>query len=275
MIKTLLVASACMLAVSAQAAELPQKYAEKGKVVVANMPNYPPMEFRDPATNNLMGLDIDIGRALAEQLGTEFEWSEIPFVQMMSALKTDRADMVLSGMSDLASRRDALDFVDYLETGAQFFILAENAEKFQKRTDLCGKSVGMSRRTSFPDQARAWSAEHCEAAGLPAVKIVGTEGSADARLQLRQGRVIAAMQGGETLPYIMSQKPGVYAVVGDPITTLHQGMAFSKKDTGLRDAVAAALGELMESGKYVEILKKWNLGDHALDEVLINGEPVS
>lgn len=274
MMKTLLVASACVLAVSAQAADLPQKYAEKGNVIVANMPNYPPMEFRDPATNELMGLDIDIGRALAEQLGTTFEWSEIPFVQMMSALETGRADMVLSGMSDLPSRRETLDFVDYLETGAQFFVLAENAEKFQERTDLCGKSVGMSRRTSFPDQAEAWSAEHCEAAGLPALKIVGTEGSADARLQLRQGRVIGALQGGETLPYIMSQDPGVYALVGEPITTLHQGMAFSTKDSGLRDAVAAALGELMESGEYMEILGKWELGDHALDRVLINGEPV-
>ena len=49
----------------AQAQDLPAKYAEKGKVVVANTPNYPPMEYRDPATNELMGLDIDLGKALA------------------------------------------------------------------------------------------------------------------------------------------------------------------------------------------------------------------
>ena len=46
---------------------------------------------------------------------------------------------------------------------------------------------------------------------------VGTEGSADARTQLRQGRIDAAVQGGETLPYIMDQEPNAYVPVGAPI----------------------------------------------------------
>ena len=228
MMKMLLTASACMIALGAQAQDLPAKYAEKGKVVVANTPNYPPMEYRDPATNELMGLDIDLGKALAAHLKTQVEWSEIGFEQMVSSLNTGRIDLVLSGMSDLPARRETMDFVDYMTSGAQFYVSAKRAAEFKEMTDFCGKTVGMSRRTSFPDEAAKWSAENCEAKGKPALNIVGTEGSADARTQLKQGRLDAAVQGSETLPYLLTLEPDTYAIVGTPFTSVYQGIGFAK-----------------------------------------------
>lgn len=273
--KAILAASACLLALSAQAADLPEKYVEAGKIIVANTPNYPPMEYRDPDTDVLTGLDIDLGHALAEKLGTTIEWSEIGFEQMGASLTTGRIDMILSGMSDLPGRRDTMDFVDYMRSGAQFYILASNAEKFPEMIDLCGEKIGMSRRTSFPDEAIKWSAANCEAQGKPDIEIVGTEGSADARSQLRQGRVAAAVQGSETLPYLMGLEPDTYALVGNPFTEVHQGMAFAKDATDLRDAVADALQELIASGEYEAIFDKYGLTDAMLDAVLINGEAVN
>lgn len=44
---------ACLAATSANAAGLPERIKSAGKVVVANQPNYPPMEYVDPATNEL------------------------------------------------------------------------------------------------------------------------------------------------------------------------------------------------------------------------------
>ena len=270
--KAILAASVSMLALGAQAADLPAKYAEAGKIVAANTPNYPPMEYRDPDTNVLTGLDIDLGEALVAKLGTTIEWAEIGFEQMGASLTTGRIDMILSGMSDLPGRRETMDFVDYMRSGAQFYILASNAEKFAEEADLCGQKIGMSRRTSFPDEAMKWSAEACEAQGKPNIEIIGTEGSADARAQLRQGRVMAAVQGSETLPYLMGLEPDTYALVGNPFTEVHQGMAFAKDATDLRDAVADALQALIESGEYKAIFDKYGLADAMLDAVLINGE---
>ena len=270
----LLAASACMFAFAAQAADLPAKYAEKGKVVAANTPNYPPMEYRDPATNELMGLDIDLGKAIAAQLGTEIEWSEIGFEQMVSSLATGRIDIVLSGMSDLPTRRESMDFVDYMRSGAQFYTAAARAGEFKELTDFCGKKIGMSRRTSFPDEAAAWSAKNCEANGKPALQIVGTEGSADARTQLKQGRLDGAVQGSETLPYLIQLEPDTYAVVGEPFTEVYQGIAFAKTAPDLRDAFAGALKSLMDSGEYKTIFDKYGLAGTMLDHVMINGEAV-
>ena len=274
MMKALLTASACMLAFGAQAQDLPAKYAEKGKVVAANTPNYPPMEYRDPATNELMGLDIDLGNALAKQMGTQIEWSEIGFEQMVPSLSTGRIDIVLSGMSDLPKRRETMDFVDYMRSGAQFYTSAKRAEEFKELTDFCGKTVGMSRRTSFPDEAAKWSAENCEAKGKPALNIVGTEGSADARTQLKQGRLDGAVQGSETLPYLLQLEADTYAIVGTPFTSVYQGIGFAKDAPELRDPFAAALKALMESGEYKAIFEKYGLADAALDAVMINGEAV-
>ena len=256
----------------AMAQQLPERIATKKTLVVANVPNYPPLEFKDPKSGTLTGLDIDLGNALAKKLGIEIKWEEISFEQMVSALTTGRADMILSGMSDLPGRRDTLDFVDYLESGAQFYTTNDRKDQYKTLTDLCGKTVGASRRTSFPNEMETWSKTACEGAGKPPLKIVGTEGSADARTQLRQKRLDAAVQGSETLPYLLNLEPNTYAIIGEPFTSVHQGMAFAKKDTQLRDAVAKAFGEMIKDGTYAEVLKKWELSSAKVDKVMINGE---
>lgn len=273
--RTALIAlTAILAATAAQADGLPDRIKTAGKVVVANQPNYPPMEYKDPATNTLMGVDIDLGVALAKQLGTTVEWADIGFEQMVSSLETGRVDLIHSGMSDLPKRRETLDFVDYMKSGAQFYTSASRKEEFKTLTDFCGKTVGMSRRTSFPDETAKWSAANCEAKGLPAIKVVGTEGSADARAQLKQGRLDAAVQGSETLPYLTNLEKDTYAVIGEPFTAVYQGIAFSKKDTALRDAYAAALKALMASGEYKAIYAKHGLEGTMIDGIYINGEAV-
>jgi polar amino acid transport system substrate-binding protein len=262
------------LATTAQAQALPDSIKTAKQITVANVPNYPPMEFKDPKTNTLTGLDIDLGKMLAEKLGTEMKWQEISFEQMVSSLTTGRADMILSGMTDTEERQKTLDFVNYLTTGAQFYTTSDNKDTIKEMTDLCGKSVGASRRTSFPGEMEKWSKANCEAAGKPALKVVGTDGSADARTQLRQKRLDAAVQGSETLPYLLTLEPGAYYVVGKAFTEQFQGMAFAKKDTALRDAVAGAMKTAIADGSYKAVLAKWGLEGNGLPSLMINGKVV-
>lgn len=263
------------LACAASAEGLPEKYKTAGKVVVANQPNYPPMEYVDPATNTLMGVDIDLGLALAKHLGVTVEWADIGFEQMVSSLETGRVDLIHSGMSDLPKRRETMDFVDYMKSGAQFYTVTARAGEFASIADFCGKTVGMSRRTSFPDEAKKWSDATCVANGKPELIVVGTEGSADARTQLKQGRLDGAVQGSETLPYLLTLEPDTYAVIGEPFTAVYQGIGFAKDATDLRDAYAAALSALIASGEYKAIFEKYGLGGTMLDAVRINGEPLN
>ncbi|MGU3576229.1 ABC transporter substrate-binding protein [Brucellaceae bacterium C25G] len=274
---TKLALSACAVVLAGHAAsaqELPERIAAKKEITIAVVPNYPPLEFKDPKTGELTGLDIDLGKALAKQLGVDVKWEEISFEQLVSSLNTGRADMIISGMSDMPGRRETLDFVDYLASGAQFYTGADRKDLYKTPADLCGKTVGASRRTSFPTEMEKWSKDVCEANGKPALKIVGTEGSADARTQLRQKRLDAAVQGSETLPYLMNMEPDTFHIIGEPFTTVHQGIAVTKKDTQLRDAVAKAMKDIMDNGSYDEVLKKWDLQSAGVKNVMINEEVV-
>lgn len=250
-------------------AGLPQAIKDKGFLNAGIMPNYPPMDFKDPATNQLTGIDYDLGMEIGKRLGITVKWQETAFEQMVSSLVTQRLDIVLSGMTDTAERQKTVDFVDYFRTGPQFYVMESN-KSIVAVSDLCGKKVGTSRRTTFPVEIAKWSAANCEAKGLPAIQVTGTDGSADARAQLRQARLDAAVQGSETLPYIQSQEPGAYRVIGEPLTTQLTGLGVSKNNPGLSAAIVDALNAMIADGTYAQILKKWDLKQGAVDKAVMN-----
>ena len=118
------------MSVSAMAIELPAEIAKRGSIKVALVPNYPPMEFRDPATNALSGFDIDLGEAIGRKLGVKIEWQETSFDQFMPSISTGRVDAILSGFTDYASRHETATFVDYLKSGPNFFVQQSRAAEF-------------------------------------------------------------------------------------------------------------------------------------------------
>jgi polar amino acid transport system substrate-binding protein len=265
--------AACLagaLAAGEAAAQIPENIRASGTLHLSVNAIYPPMEYKEPGTDKLVGLDIDLGEAIAQRLGLKIVWQESAFEQLIPSLQTSRTDFILSGLSDLPARRETMDFIDYMRSGGQFYTLT--ASPAQVPTDLCGKRVGTSRSTSFPAQIAAWSAANCEAAGKPAIEMVPAESTADARGQLKQGRIDAAVQGSETIPYAMALEPNAYRIVGAKFTTLYQGMAFRKSDVALRTAVTGAFAAMIADGSYGKIMAKWNLPANAVAAPLLNGE---
>ena len=256
------VASASVMAV-----ELPPEIVKQGSIKVAIVPNYPPLEFKDPATNTLTGFDVELGEALGKKLGLKIDWQQTSFDQMMPAIATGRVDAILSGMTDMASRQDTATFVDYLRNGPRFFVQQSRAAEFKDTAAFCGKKVGASRRTSFPKLIATWSDDNCSS---NPIQFVGTEGSADARTQLRQGRIDAAVQGGETLPYLMDLEPGTYVPVGDVFAVQFTGLALNIKEKALQQAVVEALDSLIADGTYRALLAKWKLTDYGVEKATIN-----
>lgn len=253
-------------------ANLPDAIRQSGTLNLMINATYAPMEYHDPATNELKGLDVDLAHGIAAKLGLKIVYSDVAFAALVPGLTTGRTEFILSGFSDRASRRETMDFVDYLKTGAQFFVPADSAAKAP--ADLCGKKVGTTRSTSFPDNIEAWSKQNCVAAGKPPVQYVPGENSIDVRNQLKQGRIDAAVQGSETLPYAMQNEPGKYRILGAPFTLGYQGIAFRKTDAALREAVMQALGGMMQDGSYQAILDKYGLGANALSTPLVNASPL-
>ena len=108
---TLTAALLAATALAAQAQSVPDRIKSAGKLVIATQPNYPPIALKDPATNQLTGFDIELGEAIAKELGLKAEWQETAFAQMLPSIQTGRVDMAMAGMSDLPARRESFDFV--------------------------------------------------------------------------------------------------------------------------------------------------------------------
>ncbi|MGK9165200.1 ABC transporter substrate-binding protein [Inquilinus limosus] len=265
-------AAAVLAAMPAGAQDLPARIKQAGKIVVGTNNNYPPIIFKDPATNELQGVDIDLAKAIAKQLGVEVEFQEIAFAQMLPSLQTGRIDMVMAGMSDTPARRDIADFVDYMKSGAQFYTITALAGEIKSTDDLCGKTVGASRSTNWPQQIGEWSDANCVAKGKPAITVVGTEGSADARTQLKTQRLQAAAQGNETLPYFQTLEPNTYVPIGEAFTESLVGIPVLKSEPQLRDAVKAAVEKLQADGTYDQILAKYGLQANKLPVALNQGK---
>ena len=262
-------AFAALLSIAAaRAAELPDQIKQAGALRLTVSSTYAPMEYRDPATNELTGFDIDLATEIAKRLSLKIVWSETAFAEIIPALQTKRADFVISGITDRLSRRETADFVDYLKTGPQFFVLTPSST--QAAIDLCGKKVGTTRSTIFPLEIEKWSKANCEAAGKPAVQFVPGENPIDVRNQLKQGRIDAAVQGSETLPHALKKEPGKYRVVGGPFSSGYQGIMFRKDDTALRQVVMDVLATMIADGAYQAILAKWDLAANAVTQPMLN-----
>lgn len=246
------------------------KVKQSGKLVIATMPNYPPITYKDTTTNKLTGFDIDLGEAIAAQLGVKVEWQEIQFAQMLPSLQTERVDTALAGMSDTVPRREVVDFVDYMRSGTQFYTGARQSATIKQATDLCGKKVGASRSTNNGQRIAEWSAANCEAKGKPAIEVVGTEGSADARNQLKTLRIDGSVQGNETLPYFQTLEPNTYVLLGEPLTEEITGLPVLKSKVELRDGIKAAMDELVKNGTYAKLLEKYGLTRNGVQEIKIN-----
>ena len=105
------------------------------------------------------------------------------------------------------------------------------------------------------------------------MQYVPGENSIDVRNQLKQGRIDAAVQGSETLPYAQSNEPGRYRVLGAPFTLGYQGIAFRKDAGALREAVTDALRGMIADGTYMAVLTKYGLAANAVAGPLLNAAP--
>lgn len=234
-------------------------------------PIYPPMEFVDPKSGEISGFDVDLGTAIAKQMGKDALWVTTSFAQLQSSLETGRGDVIISGMSDNPKRQQSMDFVDYVKSGPVFIVPESQASSFKSNMDVCGKKVAGSRSASFGGDVIKWSATNCEGAGLPAVNFEGVQDSNAARLGLKQGRYDVVVQGIETIAYQIQSEPGVYHIVDKPIMDTDVfGIGLKKDNPALRDAIASSLNALIDNGTYDQLLNKWGLVHNAVKSAQIN-----
>jgi polar amino acid transport system substrate-binding protein len=251
------------------AAMLPSDISEAGVVRVASGVSFPPMEYFDTDNKTVLGFDADLGKALGEVLGVEFEFHNTNFDGIIGGLSAGRYDLGLTSMIDKKERQESVDFVDYLSSGLAFMTLKGNPEGLTSEKDLCGHSVAVEKAATGDLVADDLSAD-CEKAGDEPIDKVPFPDQASAVQALKANRADAVLALDVTLAYNVTQDPESFEIPAEPFGLLPVGIPVPKDDTELRDAVQAALKKVQEEGVYDQLLAKWNLEDQSLEGAPIN-----
>ena len=102
--------------------------------------SFPPLEMLD-AQGQVIGLDADIARAIAADLGVQVEFVNIGFDGLYDALKAERVDLLLSGLPvDPHLTQDVAYSVNYFNAGQ---VLVTTDPAVQSLEDLTGQTVAV------------------------------------------------------------------------------------------------------------------------------------
>jgi polar amino acid transport system substrate-binding protein len=247
--------------------KLPKTYQDSKTIEVGSDIAYAPMEYYDTDGETVLGFDKELSDALAEQLGVTFHWNNASFDGLITQLASKKIDVVISGMSDTADRQKEVDFVDYYQAGAMILVQKGNPEGIQSLADLCGKTIAVQRGTTQEGYAEEQSKQCSEP-----IDILSFDRETEAMLQVKNGRAVAGMQDYPVATYNArtSGDGDDFEVVGEQIQAGPLGIAVAKDNTGLRDAIRAALQAVIDDGTYAKLIDKYQTPLGAVDQATVN-----
>lgn len=248
---------------------LPERVRTTKVLLVATDASYAPASSFAPDGRTIIGFEPDLGDALGLVLGVDVRFVHGDFSSLLPAVTGGRSDLAMSAITDTSERERDVDFVNYFRAGTSIVVRRGNRAGILDLAGLCGTRVAVEKGTTQVDLL-ARSQRQC---GSRPIEVSSFATNADALLQLRTGRVQA----------VLNDYPPAVALSTDPrtrsqyqlaSTTQYEpglyGIAVAKDDTQLRDAVAAALDQLVRSGAYDDILRRWDVSDGAVRSGSIN-----
>lgn len=217
----------------------------------------PPLEFYGNGQQPT-GSDIDLGNAIARELGLQPAWINTAFAGIIPALQAGHCDAILSQLFDKPSRRAVVNFVDYMNSGEAILVRMGNPGHIAGLSGLCGLTVAAETGTTIADYLTQQS-KTCVAQGKRPVAVQTFLRDSDAVNQLALGHVDAYGTTVETGGYDMSKNPGMFEIAGPAFGQILTGIATVKQNTALNRAIAQAFAALQVNGTYRKIMTKWNL----------------
>lgn len=245
---------------------LPEKY-RNAPLKVAMDPAFGELNSVKPGTTEFQGLNVDLARAVAKQLGVEVQFLPTPFAQIIVGIKNSRYDTSMSAVTDTVERQKEIDFVDYVQTRQVLFVAGGNPKHIgPKETGLCGLSVSVV-AGSTDEWLYDKIATACAAAGKPKPAKVILDGVAASYLALSSGRVDAIIRENSSRHQVPQQLEMLDIDYG---RVSYFGTIFTKDNRELRDAFLEAFKAIVKSGEYDKILAAHDQSAIALHEVGLN-----
>lgn len=222
---------------SSKTSNLQETIKKRQKLIVAVSPDYPPFEFKAfvNGKDKVVGADIDLAQAIADELGVKLEISTMSFDNVLASLKNRKADIAISGLSVTADRRNAYDFSESYYTDENAILVRKNdIDKYTSLDKLAGKKVAVQKGTIE---------EHLSKKQLKDSQIVSLTAMGEAINELKSGVVDA----------VDLEKPVAQGYIEQNKDIALSHMALK---TGEEDAKAVALPKGKSSDELKETINK-------------------
>ena len=221
-----------------------EKIKRQGEIVIGTSGVYPPFEYVE--NGRLVGFDIDLGDMIAKKLGVKANFVKIEWKGIIAALKSGRADILITAMTKTPDRAEQIAFsVPYYTTAMAILVQKDNTT-IKSRDDLKARVLGAEQGSRGEIEAKS--------VGAKEVKIYDSVMLAFKDLEV--GRVEAVTEMLPTSMYLISRQYGglkVAASYNEGVV----GVNTRLEDKTLLAAIDSAIEELKAEGQIDALQKKW------------------
>ncbi len=221
---------------------------DRGELVVGMCAQYPPFESKNEKTGELEGFDVDMGRAIAKEMGVEARIVDAEWQGLLGGLKKGDFDILITCMSKSETREENVNFSDvYYELPDVVVVRADESE-IRGSADLDGKTVGVQLGSASEQLADKMKDRFKE--------IRRYNYNPEAFTDLKFKRVDAVLVGYAYAVNQMKTDPS-FKVVGAPLAKAEIVMVLPKNTDELTARVNEALDKIRKNGVYDEIHARW------------------
>lgn len=221
---------------------------DSSKYLIATDTTFAPFEFED--NGQMVGIDMDILAAIAEDQGFDYELKTLGFNAAITALESKQVDAVIAGMSITDERAEKYDFsTAYYEAGVTMAVKNTTTD-ITSYKDLDGKRVAVKTGTQGAAFAESIQDEYN-------FTIATFEDSSSMYDEVIAGGSVACFEDFPVVSYAITQGLGL-KVVGEQENTSSYGFAVYKgEDSELLEMFNTGLENIKANGTYQEIIDKY------------------
>lgn len=127
-----------------------QKVTDGEKLIMATNAQFPPYEYYKDGDNKgaIVGIDVEIGHAIADKLGLVLEIEDMEFDSIINAVSSGKADIGLAGFTVTPEREKEINFSDPYTTSKQVIIVRDDSQT------SVGSTLKDQFRTAFVQDSR-------------------------------------------------------------------------------------------------------------------------
>lgn len=199
---------------------------------------FPPYEFL--RGQEIVGIDVEICRAVAEKLGRQFKCETVDFDSVIPAVISGKADLAAAGITVTEDRKKNVDFsTPYVKTG--IVVIYRKSAGFSGAEQLKGKKIGVQGGTTSETYVLEELKQEPERSRSPAEAVAA----------LKSGRVEFVIADIDPAKNCVKGEDDL--AISDFITSEEYAVAIRKGRPELLQAVNETIAEVKADGR----LAKW------------------